>query len=140
MLMKSMLAADELVKVVFSEEHTVEPKDQTQQFSKPEYFSHPEKYQSIFAKNLDHLSVLVNCIFWSAKSPRLMTLEDTNRIYSAENPKLKVIGDISCDIEGGIECTLKATQPDNPIFVYDIDKKTDVDGVGRSRSGDNVGR
>jgi alpha-aminoadipic semialdehyde synthase len=126
---KLEVASDELVKVIFSEEHTVEPKDETQEFDKFDYFSHPEKYQSIFARNLDYLSVLVNCIFWSAKSPRLMTLEDTNRIYSADNPKLKVIGDISCDIEGGIECTLKATQPDNPIFVYDIDKKTDVDGV-----------
>ena len=33
-------------------------------------------------------------------------------------PRLKVIGDISCDIEGSIECTVKATEPEEPCFVY----------------------
>ncbi|MDX1388022.1 MAG: hypothetical protein R3344_02475, partial [Acidobacteriota bacterium] len=33
-------------------------------------------------------------------------------------PRLRVIGDISCDVEGAIECTLKATQPDDPVYVY----------------------
>jgi alpha-aminoadipic semialdehyde synthase len=36
-----------------------------------------------------------------------------------DSPKLKVIGDISCDVEGSVECTVRATSPDNPIFVYD---------------------
>jgi alpha-aminoadipic semialdehyde synthase len=30
-----------------------------------------------------------------------------------------VIGDISCDINGAIECTVKVTSPDKPVFVYD---------------------
>jgi alpha-aminoadipic semialdehyde synthase len=30
-----------------------------------------------------------------------------------------MIGDISCDVEGSIECTLKPTEIDDPIFVYD---------------------
>jgi alpha-aminoadipic semialdehyde synthase len=39
-----------------------------------------------------------------------------------------VIGDISCDIEGAIECTVRATSIDNPIYVYDpIDDRT-IDG------------
>ncbi len=33
-------------------------------------------------------------------------------------PRLKVIGDISCDIEGSIECTVKSTEPEEPCFVY----------------------
>ncbi len=33
-------------------------------------------------------------------------------------PKLRVIGDISCDIDGAIECTVKATEPGEPNFVY----------------------
>jgi saccharopine dehydrogenase (NAD+, L-lysine-forming) len=35
---------------------------------------------------------------------------------------LKVIGDISCDIEGSVECTIKATEPGNPVYVYLADK------------------
>jgi alpha-aminoadipic semialdehyde synthase len=33
-------------------------------------------------------------------------------------PKLKLIGDISCDIEGSIECTVKATEPGEPTYTY----------------------
>ena len=34
-------------------------------------------------------------------------------------PRLRVIGDISCDVEGAIECTVKATEPGDPIYVYE---------------------
>jgi alpha-aminoadipic semialdehyde synthase len=34
-------------------------------------------------------------------------------------PRLQVIGDISCDIGGGVELTVKATMPDEPCFVWD---------------------
>ena len=39
---------------------------------------------------------------------------------SAVNPgrRLRVIGDISCDIDGAIECTVKGTEPGEPNFVY----------------------
>jgi saccharopine dehydrogenase (NAD+, L-lysine-forming) len=33
-------------------------------------------------------------------------------------PRLRVIGDISCDIEGSMECTVRTTLPDDPVFVY----------------------
>ncbi|MEA3397423.1 MAG: hypothetical protein U9R05_08180, partial [Chloroflexota bacterium] len=33
-------------------------------------------------------------------------------------PRLRVIGDVSCDIEGAIECNVHATDPGNPIYVY----------------------
>jgi alpha-aminoadipic semialdehyde synthase len=33
-------------------------------------------------------------------------------------PRLRVIGDISCDIEGSIEATVRCTEPDNPVYVY----------------------
>jgi alpha-aminoadipic semialdehyde synthase len=35
-----------------------------------------------------------------------------------ETPRLRVIGDISCDIEGSIECTRRITTPDSPVYVY----------------------
>ncbi|NJL59348.1 MAG: hypothetical protein HC887_06580 [Desulfobacteraceae bacterium] len=46
-----------------------------------------------------------------------------------KNPKLKVIGDISCDIQGAIECTVRASDSSNPLYVYDPDTDQSVDGV-----------
>jgi alpha-aminoadipic semialdehyde synthase len=40
-----------------------------------------------------------------------------------------VIGDISCDVEGSVEVTVRSTTPDNPVFVYDLEKDEARDGV-----------
>ncbi|MFW6144743.1 MAG: hypothetical protein ACOC55_04150, partial [Candidatus Natronoplasma sp.] len=32
---------------------------------------------------------------------------------------LKVVGDISCDIEGGIEFNTRTTNPGDPVYLYD---------------------
>jgi saccharopine dehydrogenase (NAD+, L-lysine-forming) len=44
-------------------------------------------------------------------------------------PRLRVIGDISCDIEGAIEATVKSTEPGDPVFVYDPFEDQAIDGV-----------
>ncbi len=119
-----------LYKTVFHEEHTVRPKDPSATFDQTEFFSHPERYCSTFRSHVDHLSVLVNCIFWSPDSPRLISKAQAAQIWGAgKTPKLKVVGDISCDILGGIEFTVKDTQPDFPVFVYDPSKDEATMGV-----------
>ena len=42
-----------------------------------------------------------------------------------------IIGDafVTGDIEGAIECTIKSTDPGEPVYVYDPDSDTAVDGV-----------
>jgi saccharopine dehydrogenase (NAD+, L-lysine-forming) len=107
-------------KVVFKEEHTVEPISEKDGFRLQDYYDHPEKYRSKFEAYLPHLSVLVNCIYWEERYPRLVTKKYLKRLFSNnEKPNLRVIGDITCDIEGSVECNLKWTQPDNPVYVYD---------------------
>lgn len=101
------------IKVVFKEEHTVKPKSGN--FDLKDYFLNPENYESNFEQYIPLLDVLVNCIVWTNKNPRLITKK-----YLSENPsiKLKVIGDISCDLFGGIEITHKVTDPSNPCYTY----------------------
>lgn len=125
--------SDRVYKVVFKEEHMVEPKDQDTAFELQDYYDHPEKYQSVFFKHVPHLTVLMNCIYWAAQYPRLMTKGQLWELHAAGEPSLRVIGDISCDIDGAIEFTVKATTPGNPVFTYDpaTDKVTDgVEGTG----------
>jgi alpha-aminoadipic semialdehyde synthase len=40
-----------------------------------------------------------------------------------------VIGDISCDVEGSIELTVRTTQPDNPWYVYHAGEDRVRDGL-----------
>ena len=108
-------------KVVFAEGDLVEPMETGQAFHLEGYYRKgKESYRSIFERYLGHLSVLVNCIYWDDRFPRLLTLDQCRRLWSSSRPpKLKVIGDISCDVNGSIECTVKATEPGNPVYVYE---------------------
>jgi alpha-aminoadipic semialdehyde synthase len=64
--------------------------------------------------------VLVNTIYWDEPYPRLVTREWVRHHYGkGRRPRLQVIGDISCDIEGSIEITLQVTEPSEPSFTYD---------------------
>ena len=108
-----------LYKVVFKEEHMVEPIDPKGSFDLQDYYSHPEKYRSRFASHVPYLTVLVNGIYWEAKYPRLVTKDYLRELFGGPTrPRLRVIGDISCDIEGAIECTVKCTEPGDPVYVY----------------------
>ncbi len=35
-------------------------------------------------------------------------------------PKLRVLGDITCDVGGSIEANVGATSPGDPVYVYDV--------------------
>ncbi len=111
---------DIIYKVVFKEEHLVEPIDSGNDFELQDYYQHPEKYRSAFSRYLPHLAVLMNCIYWDRRYPRLVTNEDVQRLFAGgSQPRLRVIGDISCDVEGAIQCTLRATHSNKPIYVYE---------------------
>jgi saccharopine dehydrogenase (NAD+, L-lysine-forming) len=108
-----------LYKVVFREEHMVEPRDPAQPFELHDYYQHPEKYRGVFAQYVPRLTVLVNGIYWTEDYPRLVTIDLLRQLWASGQPRLRVIGDVSCDVEGAIECTVKCTEPDEPVFVYD---------------------
>ncbi len=103
-------------------------------FTREDYYAHPEHYTSRMPEYLQHLSILFNAIYWEERFPKLVTKEHVKELFDKEGtPRLKVIGDITCDIGGSIEITQKATDPGNPCFVYDpyTDKIQDgVDGRG----------
>jgi len=126
---RSDFSRNHIYKVVFKEEHMVEPISQTNHFDLHDYYDHPEKYRSRFESYIPHLTVLVNCIYWDERYPRLVTKKFLKKLFDeGENPRLRIIGDISCDIEGSIECTVKGTQPDNPVYVYNPIEEQEIDG------------
>ena len=119
-----------IYQVVFKEEHMAEPNDPAQKFELQDYYDNPSKYHGVFEKYVPQLTVLMNCIYWKKVYPRLLTKTFINKLYSENrNVKLKVIGDISSDINGAVEITLKTTNTGNPVFTYDIESGEAVDGV-----------
>ncbi len=117
---KKHYAPNRVYKVIFKEEHLVEPLPGQPAFELQDYYEHPSKYRSRFDDYLPYLSVLVNCIYWEPRYPRFVTKESVESIWKKQaSPRLAVIGDISCDIQGAVEFTVKATNPGQPAFIYD---------------------
>jgi alpha-aminoadipic semialdehyde synthase len=119
-----------LYRVTFKEEHIVEPVSSGARFGLQDYYQHPDRYRSYFEQYVPHLTVLMNCNYWDSRYPRLVTKEYIRELFSGDMPpRLRLIGDASCDIEGGIECTVQSTEPDEPVYVYHPDTDAVTMGV-----------
>ena len=117
-----------LFKVVFKEEDLVKPK--TGSFELQDYYNNPEKYESNFEQYIPNLTVLINCIYWTEAYPRLVTKKYLHGDdYLKSDKKLIVIGDISCDINGSIEITNKATEPGDAFYTYLPDNSEYKNGI-----------
>ncbi len=108
-----------IYKVVFKESDLSEPLDSNKEFVLQEYYDHPELFKSKFEPYIPHLTILMNCMYWDDKYPKIVTKDYLEDLYEEGKPKLTVIGDVTCDPDGSIECTHKGTEIEDPVFVYD---------------------
>jgi hypothetical protein len=92
-------------------------------FVKKDFYASPENYCSTFGRYSKKSDMYIPCHFWSAKSPFILTNED---LLHPEN-RIKVVGDISCDIAGPIACTIRPSKIGNGIYGYDPVTQTEVD-------------
>jgi alanine dehydrogenase len=92
-------------------------------FAKSEFYSTPELYKSTFDRYVSKTDMYIPCHFWSAKSPIILTQED----LQAPNNRIQVIADISCDVDGPIAATIRASKIGDAIFGYDPQTGEEVD-------------
>lgn len=117
-----------IYKVIFKEEDLVRPKDPSQSFNLQEYYTHPELFESKFEQYLPYLSMLMNCIYWDNRYPRLISKKYLKNAIHSDNYRLHVVGDISVDVNGAIQPTYKVTTPEQPVYVYNPDTDSHTDG------------
>lgn len=98
----------------------VEPKDHNKTFNKADYYSHPEHYSPIFHERVaPYASVIVNCMYWEQRFPRLLTTKQLQDMMSRKRCPLVGIADITCDLRGSIEFVNQTTTIDSPFFRFD---------------------
>lgn len=91
-------------------------------FDKKEFYAQPELYKSVFNDFAEVSDMYVACHFWSSKSPLILTREDLKH-----DPRLKVVADVSCDINGPVACTLRPSTIAQPFYGYDPDTGRETD-------------
>jgi saccharopine dehydrogenase (NAD+, L-lysine-forming) len=86
--------------------------------------------ESAMARHLTRLTVLVNGVYWTPGHPPVVGPDDLAAMWSEPDPpRLRVIGDISCDLPGSIAATVKITTPGDPVYVYEVATGRAVPGV-----------
>jgi alanine dehydrogenase len=109
-----------LYKAVFREEDMVEPVDRGKLFDLQDYYQNPQNYRPVTEGFVPYFTALVNGIYWTPKFPKYVTKTFLKGLYGrGARPRLRVVGDITCDIDGSIECTVMPTDSENPVYVYD---------------------
>lgn len=83
-------------------------------FNRDEFHNHPELYESNFLPFAKEADMLLAGAFWNPNAPKLFTKED----MLSNAFKIKLIADITCDINGSIPSTKKASTIVEPLYDY----------------------
>ena len=85
--------------------------------NKQEFYKHPELYRSTFCDTNSYgmfCDILVHCSFWDTSAPLVFTREQMGE----GNFRISVIADVTCDLNGSIPSTIKASDIENKFYGY----------------------
>ncbi|MEX0985840.1 MAG: NAD(P)-dependent oxidoreductase [Bacteroidales bacterium] len=86
-----------------------------QDFDFPHFIEHPEMYENSFLPYARHSDLYIACHYWDPHAPLLLSRED----LQIPGFPVRVIADISCDINGPIASTIRASSISEPFYGYD---------------------
>jgi alanine dehydrogenase len=82
--------------------------------TKEDFYAHPTEYTSNFERFTKVSDIFMAGHFYGNDGPEILS----QSMLQAVDCKIKVVADISCDVEGPIACTLKASTIADPFFGY----------------------
>lgn len=83
-------------------------------FDLQHFFDFPAEYKSTFRPFIKVTDLLILCHFWDPASPVFMTKEDMR----SDDFNIKVIADVSCDIDGPVPSTIRVSTIAEPFYGY----------------------
>lgn len=95
------------------------------------FYQNPEEYVSCFADFTTSADLYLACHYWNPKSEIILKKEN----IEAKNFSIKLIADISCDIDGPIASTLRASTIAEPFYGYDKVNHKEVDFMEKDALG-----
>lgn len=82
---------------------------------------HPQEFKPDFLKYTKVADVFISCHFWDNRSERFFTKEDAK----SDAFKIKVIADITCDINGSVPTTIRASKIEDPVYGYNPETESE---------------
>ena len=112
---------DEPVYCNISIREHIERKD-GKDFSHQDFTLNPHEYKSKVKNYLFDTDILITGHYWESRFPKLFYQDQIN-----EFKNLKIIGDITCDINGAIPTTIRSTTIAKPYYSVDINSMKEID-------------
>jgi alanine dehydrogenase len=88
-----------------------------------DFFQNPKEYVSNFERFTKVSDIYITGHFYGNGAPDILTRE----MLKANDCKIKVVGDISCDVNSSIACTLRASTIAEPLYGYLPSENKEVD-------------
>lgn len=90
---------------------------------KKDFYTNPTEYISNFERFTKASDIFIAGHFYGNDAPYILTRE----MLQAHDCNIKVVADISCDVNGPIACTIKASTIAEPLFGYLPSENIEVD-------------
>lgn len=91
--------------------------------NKADFFANPEEYKSNFFRFAKVTDFYIAGHFYGDGAPYLYTREDAKH----KDFRIKVVADVSCDIDGPVATTIRPSTIAEPVYGYDPQTETEID-------------
>jgi hypothetical protein len=90
---------------------------------KSDFYNNAADYESDFMRFASNTDYFIAGHFYDNAAPFLYTREDCKSV----NFKIKVVADVSCDIDGPVASTIRPSTIADPIYGYDPQTESEID-------------
>lgn len=91
-------------------------------FTRLDFYQDNSGYRSRFLKFAEHADMYIACHYWAEGSPFIFSREEARDTRF----NIKLVADISCDIDGPVASTLRPSTIADPFYAYDPQSEKEV--------------
>lgn len=85
-------------------------------FDLNDFYTHPEHFVSKFLAFTKCTDLFISAHYWDPRSPKIFTIKD----MAEKDFHISVIADVTCDIDGSVPTTIRASSIAAPFYGYNI--------------------
>ncbi len=87
-----------------------------------DYILNPHEYNSKVKKYLLDTDIFIACHYWDPKFPKLFSPKEITKFKN-----LKIIGDVTCDINGSVPTTIRSTSIAKPYYSINTNTMKEIE-------------
>ena len=91
-------------------------------FNLEHFINNPQDYSSSALQYLKETNILISAHYWDPSSPKIFENEDLKVLQN-----LKIVGDITCDINGSVPTTIRSSTIEKPNYWIDRNNLKEIE-------------